>query len=202
MWPAVSTRAGSAPPAEATGFEIASGEWRTLTVASGWTGRVWGRSLCSTTVDTGTFTCVTGDCGSGILECAGGNAAPPVTLAQFSMDGSGGMDMYDVSLVDGYNLPMLVARQGAAVAGGNCLPAGCVLDLNTACPAELRVPGVAACKSACVAFDSPQYCCTGEFGSPGTCKPSAVPLLGAIQGSVSGGMQLRARRRHLHLFRH
>jgi hypothetical protein len=33
--------------------------------------------------------------------------APPVTLAQFTMGGSGGKDLYDVSLVDGFNLPML-----------------------------------------------------------------------------------------------
>jgi hypothetical protein len=32
--------------------------------------------------------------------------------------------------------------------------------------------GAVACKSACLAFGSPQYCCTGEYGNPGTCKPS------------------------------
>lgn len=29
-----------------------------------------------------------------------------------------------------------------------------------------------ACKSACAAYNEPQYCCTGEFGSPITCKPT------------------------------
>jgi hypothetical protein len=51
-----------------------------------------------------------------------------------------------------------------------------VADLNGACPADLRITSVAtgavACKSACLAFGSPQYCCTGEYGNPGTCKPS------------------------------
>ncbi|AQK79397.1 thaumatin-like protein 1b [Zea mays] len=172
VWPGISTGASPAPPLDTTGFELAPGESRALPVPSGWSGRVWGRTLCSTAAGTGKFTCVTGDCGSGLQECASGNAAPPVTLAQFSMDGSGGMDLYDVSLVDGYNLPMVVVRQGAA-AEGNCVPAGCVVDLSGACPAELRVPGVVACKSACQAFGSPRYCCTGEYGNPDTCKPSA-----------------------------
>jgi hypothetical protein len=29
-----------------------------------------------------------------------------------------------------------------------------------------------ACKSACEAFGSAQYCCSGEYGNPNTCKPS------------------------------
>jgi hypothetical protein len=41
-----------------------------------------------------------------------------VTLAQFTLDGSGGVDLYDVSLVDGYNLPMIVVPQGAGAAVG------------------------------------------------------------------------------------
>lgn len=98
------------------------------------------------------------------------------------MDGTGGMDFYDVSLVDGFNLPVLVAPQGAD-AGGNCAPAGCVVDLNGGCPAELRVKskaagaGVVACKSACQAFGSPQYCCTGECGNLDKCTPSAYSQL-------------------------
>ncbi|XP_062218966.1 thaumatin-like protein 1b isoform X2 [Phragmites australis] len=161
---------------DSTGFALAPGESRAIPVPSGWSGRLWGRTLCSTD-DNGKFACVTGDCGSGKQDCAGGGAAPPATLAEFSMDGSGGMDFYDVSLVDGYNLPVLVAPQGAA-AGGNCAPTGCMVYLNGACPAELRVasassPGGVACKSACEAFGSAQYCCKGEYGNPHTCKPSA-----------------------------
>lgn len=32
--------------------------------------------------------------------------------------------------------------------------------------------GVVACKSACEAFGLDQYCCSGEFANPSTCKPS------------------------------
>ncbi|KAL0423841.1 UNVERIFIED_CONTAM: PR5-like receptor kinase [Sesamum radiatum] len=66
---------------------------------------MWGRTLCSQDSTTGKFTCVTGDCGSGALECGGGGAAPPATLAEFTLNGADGLDFYDVSLVDGYICP-------------------------------------------------------------------------------------------------
>ncbi|CAN6238042.1 unnamed protein product [Urochloa humidicola] len=180
VWPGILSSAGSAGM-DATGFALAPGESRSMAVPSGWSGRLWGRTLCSTDAGTGRFSCVTGDCGSGKQDCAGGGATPPATLAEFTMDGSGGMDFYDVSLVDGYNLPVLVAPQGAA-AGGNCAPTGCMVDLNGACPADLRVASASggagagagvACKSACEAFGSAEYCCSGDHGNPSTCKPSA-----------------------------
>jgi hypothetical protein len=43
-----------------------------------------------------------------MLQCAGSGAKPPATLAKFTLNGADGLDFYDVSLVDGYNLPMLV----------------------------------------------------------------------------------------------
>lgn len=51
--------------------------------------------------------CATGDCG-GRIECNGAGGVPPATLAEFQFDGHGGLDYYDVSLVDGYNLPMAI----------------------------------------------------------------------------------------------
>lgn len=48
------------------------------------------------------------------------------------------------------------------------------------CPKELQVVGgdgegsgrVVGCKSACEAFRQDQYCCSGEFANPTTCRPS------------------------------
>lgn len=111
---------------------------------------------------------MTGDCGSGQLECNGLGAAPPVTLAEFTL-GTGGQDFYDVSLVDGYNMPMIVEGSGGS---GLCASTGCITDLNRQCPSELRVGDGDACKSACEAFGSPEYCCSGAFSTPATCKPS------------------------------
>ncbi|KAJ0025766.1 hypothetical protein Pint_09364 [Pistacia integerrima] len=79
------------------------------------------------------------------------------------------LDFYDVSLVDGYNLPMIVEPSGGT---GNCLATGCIVDLNQRCPAELRVESGDGCKSACEAFGNPEYCCSGTYGTPATCKPS------------------------------
>ncbi|KAK2355548.1 pathogenesis-related thaumatin protein 3.5 [Trifolium repens] len=84
-----------------------------------------------------------------------------------------------LSLVDGYNLPMLVEPHGS---GGNCTTAGCSVDLNGWCPTELKVKIEAegessgeksvACKSACEAFGDPLYCCSGAYATPQTFQSS------------------------------
>ncbi|KAK4750995.1 hypothetical protein SAY87_004477 [Trapa incisa] len=60
---------------------------------------------------------------------------------------------------------------------GKCSYAGCISDLDKMCPVGLQVRSkdnrVVACKSACLAFNSPRYCCTGRFGTPQACKPTA-----------------------------
>ncbi|KAJ1267785.1 hypothetical protein BS78_07G084900 [Paspalum vaginatum] len=180
VWPGILSSAGS-PQLDTTGFALAPGASRSLAAPGGWSGRLWGRTLCPADAAGGLFTCATGDCGTGRVDCAGHGAAPPATLAEFTLDGHGGMDFYDVSLVDGYNLPMLVEPQGGgAGAGASCVPTGCMVDLNRACPAELRVPSPGAgagagvaCKSACEAFGTAEYCCSGDHGNAATCRPSA-----------------------------
>jgi hypothetical protein len=178
VWPGILSNAG-VPPLPTTGFVLQTGETTTLAAPASWGGRFWGRTLCSED-NTGKFSCVTGDCGSGKVECSGNGAAPPATLAEFTLDGSGGLDFFDVSLVDGYNVPMMVAPQGGS--GEKCITTGCIEDLNGACPSELRVMSVdgkegVACKSACEAFNSPEYCCSGAYGTPDTCKPSSYSEL-------------------------
>lgn len=64
---------------------------------------------------------------------------------------------------------MVVDASGGS---GACLSTGCVTDLNQQCPSELRVGNGEACKSACEAFAKPEYCCSGEYGSPAACKPT------------------------------
>lgn len=177
VWPGILSNAGIAP-LQPTGFALQKGESKVLNAPASWGGRFWGRTHCSEDAN-GKFACGTGDCGSGKLECAGAGATPPATLAEFTLDGGGGMDFFDVSLVDGYNLPMMVTPSGGS--GHNCTYTGCMADLNGACPAALKVmnsdgDGV-ACKSACEAFGQQQYCCSGEYGTPDTCKPSSYSLL-------------------------
>lgn len=176
IWPGLLSGATSPQP-PTTGFALQSGKSKTINIPKSWSGRIWARSLCGRDSD-GKFSCLTADCGSGQVECTGG-AKPPATLAEFTLNGADGLDFYDVSLVDGYNLPMLIVAKGGK--RGGCSATGCLVDLNGACPADLRVArgngtgtggeGV-ACRSACEAFGDPQYCCSEAYSTPDTCHPS------------------------------
>lgn len=166
VWPGILSSAGS-PKLESTGFQLTKSTSRSFQAPTGWSGRFWGRTGCNFD-GSNRGSCATGDCGSGTIECNGAGATPPATLAEFTL-GSGSADFYDVSLVDGYNLPMIVESSGGS---GTCASTGCVKDLNRNCPAELRVEGGQACNSACGAFGTPEYCCNGDYSSPATCKPS------------------------------
>ncbi|KAK1610605.1 hypothetical protein QYE76_034278 [Lolium multiflorum] len=49
-------------------------------------------------------------------------------------------------------------------------------DLNRSCPKELQVDygaGAIACRSACEAFGQDSYCCSGAYGTPAACRPTA-----------------------------
>lgn len=73
-----------------------------------WSGRIWGRTQCSMG-PYGKFSCGTGDCGSGNVACNGAGAIPPASLVEFTLAApniGSGQDFYDVSLVDGFNLPI------------------------------------------------------------------------------------------------
>ncbi|XP_073134207.1 pathogenesis-related protein 5-like [Henckelia pumila] len=155
------------------GFALAPGATVQLPAPAGWSGRFWARTGCNFD-DTGNGRCATGDCG-GNLKCTGGGV-PPVSLAEFTLGSSGHMaqDFYDVSLVDGYNVGLGVRPSGGS---GDCKYAGCVADVNGNCPKELQVVGegggaVVACKSACAAFDRPEFCCTGQYSTARTCSPT------------------------------
>lgn len=118
------------------------------------------------------------------IECNGAGGVPPVSLAEATFTGAGGLDFYDVSLVDGYNLPVRMAPTGGYTPGDggpyDCKAAGCVSDLNQICPPELAVRNGAgatvACMSACTHFNTDEYCCRGAYGTPDTCKSSAWPV--------------------------
>ena len=66
-------------------------------------------------------------------------------------------------------MPVLVEAKGGA---GFCAATGCVADLNRRCPDELKSADGGGCRSACEAFGTPEYCCSGEFANPNTCQPS------------------------------
>ena len=171
IWPGTLT-SDQKPQLSNTGFELASKASLSLDVQAPWKGRFWARTRCSTD-NSGKFTCLTADCSTGQVACNSNGAIPPASLVEINIAANGGMDYYDVSLVDGFNLPVSVATQGGS---GECKTSSCAANVNAACPAELQVKGpdgsVLACKSACTAFNQPQYCCTGTFNTPQTCPPT------------------------------
>ena len=98
---------------------------------------VWGSGCVFDS--TGMGTCDTGDCG-GVLQCNGAGGNPPASLAEITLDGANGYDFYDISLVDGYNLPINMQPIGGTSANGTCGAPGCISNLNLNCPTALQVP--------------------------------------------------------------
>nr|ABB86297.1 thaumatin-like protein isoform 1 [Ficus pumila var. awkeotsang] len=119
--------------------------------------RIWGRTNCNFD-GAGRGRCQTGDCG-GLLQCQGwGN--PPNTLAEHALNQFGNLDFYDISLVDGFNIPMSFGPTR-----GGCKVIGCTADINGQCPNELRTPG--GCQNPCTVFKTNEFCCTNGQGSCG-----------------------------------
>lgn len=135
IWPGIQPGAGK-PQLMGGGIQLGPGESANISSPRGWSGRFWGRRWCSFD-DSGKGTCVTGDCG-GVLKCAGAGGAPPATLAEITLDSP--MDFYDVSLVDGYNMPVSITPSGGSGSGSySCKMVQCVSDLNRRCPNQLQV---------------------------------------------------------------
>ncbi|CAL9761029.1 unnamed protein product [Musa acuminata subsp. burmannicoides] len=116
-------------------------------------GRIWARTGCSFD-GSGRGRCQTGDCG-GVLDCKA-SGSPPNTLAEFAVGQFNNIDFFDVSLVDGFNVPMEF---------GSCKTIRCSADINGRCPAELRTPG--GCNNPCTVFKTAEYCCNS-----GNCGPT------------------------------
>lgn len=62
----------------------------------------------------------------------------------------------------------------------SCRRAACDYYINDDCPDELRLIGSSGwtigCKSACLAFDTDQYCCRGVHGVPENCRATDWPV--------------------------
>jgi hypothetical protein len=155
------------------GWSLGAGASSTVSIPNGWAGRFWGRRGCSFNAS-GAGSCSTGDCG-GRLQCNGAGGVPPTSLAEFTLNGGGNVDYYDVSLVDGYDLPISISADTSG-----CGAPTCVADLIATCPAELQkrdgAGKVVACLSACARFNTDQYCCRGAYGTPQTCNPNNWPV--------------------------
>lgn len=124
IWPGTLAGSGT-PPLPTTGLRLDSGQSVRIPSVPGWSGRIWARTGCTFDA-TGAGKCLTGDCG-GRLECSGNGASPPASLFEITLGMGDDNDFYDVSIVDGYNLPLVAAPVGAF---GRCNATGCASDIN------------------------------------------------------------------------
>ncbi|KZV90874.1 thaumatin-like protein [Exidia glandulosa HHB12029] len=183
IWPAMFTdlsRNSAPPPGVPTGWEAGAFTARSFTIPNNWkAGRIWGRRNCNfNNTQPGYLQCATGGCNGG-LQCDihSGTGVTPATLAEFTLD-DGGSDWYDVSLVDGYDLPMRITNNQG------CPAPQCNVDLGPNCPAPLKGPFDSTgfplgCKSACSANldgnpTNSANCCSGSHNTPQTCPKSGV----------------------------
>ncbi|OXB36198.1 hypothetical protein J007_04076 [Cryptococcus neoformans] len=142
---ALTTTGGAAQPA---GWKQAPGDF-SFNVPDGWNnGRIWARTGC--TLNGNTLDCVVGGCSGNTVKCSGTEYGKPgATLAEFTIDVNS-MDSYDISIVDGYNLPMEITSSDSSCAKGSC---GTETDILTQCDPSLVYPKnsdkIYSCNSAC-----------------------------------------------------
>ncbi|CAE6411172.1 unnamed protein product [Rhizoctonia solani] len=172
IWPAIFTdlNVGTSVPAIETGWEAPANSKRMFTVPDSWkAGLIWGRTGCGLECDSTT-----------------GTGVGPVSIAEWTLSASDGHDWYDVSLVDGFNVPMRISNNAG------CQVTECAVDLNQGCPDVLQGPlnangTTAGCKSACMAnLDgnpaNSRNCCTGNYNAPMNCPPSGVQYYSYFKG--------------------
>jgi hypothetical protein len=178
IWVAAAPSATS--PLPATGWVLPAGQSVTITTPNNLNTRFWGRTGCVFN-SAGVGHCQTGDCG-GLFQCKGWGTIP-ATLAEVNFDAWDHLDFYDVSMVDGANLPMwinITKSSGGTVdkiSPNGCVPAGCTKPVN--CPSALDVKAGAAvvgCISACARLGGDQYCCQGAWSSRAACDPATWPV--------------------------
>ena len=176
IWAA--TNQNSRYPLPVTGWRLAPGQSVTFSVPAAWGGRVWGRTGCAFDSGGGGH-CQTGDCG-GVFQCKN-SGATPATLAELTLSSFDGLDFYDVSMVDGANLPMYINTTHRTDADP-VSPTGCYRGACTtavACPAAMQVKAggqTVACETACAAFGTDDYCCRGAWSGRTNCDPAKWPV--------------------------
>ncbi|KAI8340013.1 thaumatin [Chlamydoabsidia padenii] len=139
-------------------FDLSPHSSKSISKPDTWGGRVFGQPNCS---------------GGGGPHCGNAGASNPATLAEFFFKGANGKDYYDISLVDGYNIPASISPQGGGGGSGKeCGKSDCQKLPN--CPNELSIKDgagkVVGCQSSCSKTQDPQHCCVGEYDGPDKCK--------------------------------
>lgn len=162
------------PALPVSGWVLPAGQSVTVSVPDKWNGRFWGRTGCSFDAS-GKGHCQTGDC-AGLFQCKQYGQIP-ATLAEFNFNSWQNLDFYDVSMVDGSNLPMYVNIAAGTtkdpISSTGCAESGCTRSVD--CPAELKTTG-GGCGSACSVLGGDQYCCRGRWAPRSACDPTKWPV--------------------------
>jgi len=169
-----------ATPLAATGWVLPAGQSVTITTPNNLNTRFWGRTGCVFD-SAGVGHCQTGDCG-GLFQCKGWGTIP-ATLAEVNFDAWDSLDFYDVSMVDGSNLPMYINTTSSSggtvdpISSDGCVPAGCTKPVVCPTVLDVKVGGtVVGCISACARLDTDQLCCRGQYSSRAACNPTTWPV--------------------------
>jgi Thaumatin family len=178
IWVAAAPNAST--PLAATGWVLPAGHSVTITTPNNLNTRFWGRTGCVFN-SAGVGHCQTGDCG-GLFQCKGWGTIP-ATLAEVNFDAWDNLDFYDVSMVDGSNLPMYINITKSSggtkdkISSDGCVPAGCTKPVVCPSVLDVKVGGtVVGCISACARLDTDQLCCRGQWSSRAACNPAAWPV--------------------------
>ncbi|XP_021766697.1 uncharacterized protein LOC110731175 [Chenopodium quinoa] len=162
VWPVIITTNGASSNINVSnGFSLLRNDSKVINIQPGWSGRLWGRTLCTTNTSTGNFSCLTGDCGTGKIACQGMSYTSPVNFIDLNTSQNGSQDFYNANVAAGYNLAVTMVPQGSN--GSRCALTGCVFDYDYGCPNDHRVitnGSVIGCRSSCDAFHTNESCCT------------------------------------------
>ncbi|KAJ4446052.1 hypothetical protein ANN_12738 [Periplaneta americana] len=154
------------------GFTLYAGGRRNVNMPDNWGGYFWARTGCNFD-DSGHGRCATGDCG-GKLHCTAGHM-PPASLAEFNFELIKGLDIYCVSLINGFNVAIQIKPSNGRGYQRRCGTAGCVNNLNPSCPNNLQVRKgneIVACDNACYALNTDTDCCQGDLSPVEKCQSS------------------------------
>ena len=175
------------------GARLDSGQTANYSIpADGWGGRFWPKTGC----DSDGNNC---QAGSSVPPCPATGCQPPAdTKVEFfySPLASGSRPYYDITLVDGYALPVKIVPSQSD--GGRCTQTNCALSL-AACPSDeigglgnlqvVKDGQVVQCLSPCKRWNYPppwgqgkpetqqpgeQFCCPTPPVSPGECRAGLI----------------------------
>ncbi|KAI8141593.1 thaumatin [Fennellomyces sp. T-0311] len=138
---------------------VGPGDQHVYNLPDNWQGRYWARDHCNG-----------GECN--IIA----SAANPASLAEITFAGWGGNDFYDLSFVDGFNIPVSMAPINPSDQPGRYRCAAPTCSTTPQCPNDMKVYNSAGqffgCKSACSRYGADEYCCAGAHSTPDTCSPN------------------------------